>query len=267
MKKLPILGTLLVIAMTVTGCGGEPTPETVELPPPETFTWTSGQPISFSPPPRGWERSRYQNGGTEGVDFVKTGSGGEQILVAERFFVGNRDRCERIQELRRDLNNLDRTTFERDLLRARLYADEPFNGNEARMIDVVNYTLDRARDAYQSGDTAIASSELGTALEQAARIRFTIDETVDRALFTADRNPVYPNLEVEQPQAGQLAGEPIVTVNFTFQPRDVPFLGRRIYVLKNNRMFELGYQGREENLPLFERILATITFPPGPCEH
>jgi hypothetical protein len=32
-------------------------------------------------------------------------------------------------------------------------------------------------------------------------------------------------------------------------------------------MFEIGFQGLKENLPLFESVLASITFPPGGCEH
>jgi hypothetical protein len=82
--------TLTVLILAV--CN-ETTPkqESILLPPAEVFTWTGDQPISFSPPPEGWKSSRYQNGGSEGVDFVLAGSGGEQILIAERFFLGKRD--------------------------------------------------------------------------------------------------------------------------------------------------------------------------------
>ena len=52
-----------------------------------------------------------------------------------------------------------------------------------------------------------------------------------------------------------------------FDAHGTPFLGRRIYVIHNNRMFELGFQGREENLPLFERVAESIGYPAGPCEH
>jgi hypothetical protein len=45
---------------------------------PETFTWTSGQSISFSPPPGDWTRSRYQRGSAEGVDFVRARGKGQR---------------------------------------------------------------------------------------------------------------------------------------------------------------------------------------------
>jgi hypothetical protein len=44
-------------------------------------------------------------------------------------------------------------------------------------------------------------------------------------------------------------------------------IGRRVYTVKNNRMFEFGFQGLQENLPLFEEILESVSFPVGPCEH
>ena len=44
-------------------------------------------------------------------------------------------------------------------------------------------------------------------------------------------------------------------------------VGRRVYVVKNNRMFEFGFQGLQENLALFEKVLDSVTFPPGACEH
>jgi hypothetical protein len=263
MRATFAVGATTVLAAALSGCGGN-SQQPLVLPAAETFTWTGGQPISFSPTPAGWKRSRYQNGGTEGVDFVKAG---EQILIAERFFVGDRDRCQRLQEMLRDLDNYDPLTFARLLQRTKLYASEPFNSEEQRMIEVVNTTLDRAGQAYRDDEMFTVRRELSLALEQVGRIRYTIDETVDSVLFTAEKNQVYPKLEVEEPTTGELAGEPIVEVHFRFESHGDFFVGRRIYLVHNNRMFELGYQGREENLPLFERILESVNFPAGPCEH
>jgi len=256
----------MALAAALVGCG-ETDPEPVELLPPEVFTWIGGQPVSIAPPPESWERSRYQNGGLEGVDFVKVGSVGEQIFVAERLFVGNRDRCARVQEILDDLDKYDARTFRGAMAKAKLYADEPFNAQEERSIEVVNYTLDRAKKAFLADDLVTARDELNLANEQAGRIRFTIDETVDRALFTAEKNTVYRALQVDEPGAGRLADVPAVVVKFTFDSHRMPLIGRRIYAIKNNRMFEVGYQGLEENLPLFERVVDSITFPPGRCEH
>jgi hypothetical protein len=260
----PVATLFLLLALA--GCR-EAAPEPVELPPAEVFTWTTGQPVSFSPPPEGWNRSRYQNGGAEGADFVLAGSKGEQIYVAERFFLGRRDRCAKIEEMLENLEDYDRAGFLRTIGEARLYAREPYNLHEERTNGVVNYTLQRATEAFSRHDMTTTRAELERALDQAATIRFSVEDTVDEVRFTRERNPVYPALQVDEPVAGDIAGEPALIVKFTFRGHGTPMVGRRVYTVKNNRMFEFGFQGLQENLALFERILDSVTFPPGTCEH
>jgi hypothetical protein len=256
--------TVLILA----GCN-ETTPkqESILLPPAEVFTWTGDQPISFSPPPAEWNRSRYQNGGTEGVDFVLSGSGGEQILIAERFFLGNRDRCLAIRELQDNLSEFNARSFSEALQKGKRYKESALSVQDEKITPVINDTLDRAKDQFRAGDMALLQVELTRALELSGEIRYTLAETVDQVLFTATGNSVYPKLQVDAPVDDSLAGEPAVRVNFTFDSHGVPFVGRRIYVIHNNRMFEIGFQGRESTLPLFEAVLDSITFPAGPCEH
>ena len=55
-------------------------------------------------------------------------------------------------------------------------------------------------------DPSDARVELERALDQAATIRFTVEETVDEVLFTRERNPVYPTLQVDEPASGEVAG-------------------------------------------------------------
>lgn len=264
MKRVLLLASVVLFA----GCGGRGFgPTAVELSPPETFNWTTGQPISFSPPPDTWNRSRYQNGGAEGADFVLAGSKGEQIYVAERFFLGRRDRCGRMKEILEGLDGYSRSGFIRTIGRARLDQYDTYNPNEKRMAETVNYTLERATEAFLNGDTVIARVELERALEQAGTILYTVEETVDEVLFTKKRNPVYPSLQVDEPVAGELNGDPALVVKFTFNGHGTPMVGRRVYVAKNNRMFEFGFQGHPTNLRVFEAILDTVTFPPGTCEH
>ena len=260
-------GTVVLTAIALVGCQG-PAPEmAVTLLPPETFTWTGDQPISFSPPPAEWNRSRYQNGGTEGVDFVLSGSGGEQILIAERFFLGNRDRCAAIRELTEGLEEFNPRTFAKALQKGKRFEGTAPTAQDDKITPIINATLGRAMDLYRAGDMALVQVELGRALEASGSIRYTLAETVDQVLFTAKGNSVYPKLQVDAPEEGELDGKPTVSVHFTFDSHGVPFVGRRIYTIHNNRMFEIGFQGRESTLPLFDAVLNSITFPAGPCEH
>ncbi len=268
MRLLHGPATALIFCMVLAGCQDR-TPQDVELelPPPELFTWTTGQPVSFSPPPDTWNRSRYQNGGAEGASYVLAGSKGEQILVAERFFLGRRDRCAKLKEILEKMQDYDRSSFVSAVGMARLYDREPYNGHEKRTVAAVNETLERANEAFQQADTTAARLDLEWALEQAATIRYTVEETVEEVLFTREKNTVYPALRVDEPVPGEVAGERALVVGFTFQGHGTPMVGRRVYVVKNNRMFEFGFQGLQGNLALFEKVLDSVTFPPGACEH
>jgi hypothetical protein len=266
MRAVHPVGTILLLSAALVGCDGLGQ-GAIELPPPEIFTWTGGQPISFSPPPEEWKRSRYQNGGAEGVDFVLAGSKGEMIFVAERFFLGRRDRCARMQNLLRDLDEINQSTFLKELNKARLYASDHFNDHEERTIELTNDALNEAREAFLDGDIDYAREELSRALDEASTISYSVEETVDEVIFKAEENSVYPSLRVGPPEDGEVAGEPAIDVKFSFNGHGSKMLGRRIYVVENNRMFELGFQGLPENLPLFEAIVDSITFPPGSCEH
>ncbi len=260
------LAAMAVIATTLTACH-EAALQPVELLPPEVCNWTTGQPISFSPPPDSWKRSRYQNGGAEGVDFVLAGSNGEQIYIAERFFLGRRDRCKNMKEILDNLENLDRKDFATAIQKARLYTSQPYSSEEERSIAFVNEFLSSASQAFRSGDKFLARADLLRALKRASTIHFTVEETVDKVLFTRERNGVYPALKVDEPVQIEVAGVRALAVSFTFNGHSLPMVGRRIYAVENNRMFEFGFQGLEENLPLFERIIESTTFPPGVCEH
>jgi hypothetical protein len=201
------------------------------------------------------------------VDFVLAGSKGEQIYVAERFFLGRRDRCAKIREILENLDTLDLSGFRRAVGKARLNERDAYNPREERAAEAINYALERAAEAFALGNEIAAGQDLERALEQAAEIRLTVEETVDEVLFTRERNPVYPALQADEPVSGEVAGQPALIVSFTFKGHGTPMIGRRVYVVKNNRMFELGFQGLPKNLGVFERILDSVTFPPGTCKH
>lgn len=257
---------LLPIALLAAACSPAPE-EPPPLPPPEVFTW-GGQPISFSPPPAGWERQKAQQGGLQGVRFIKSRSVGEEIKVAEHYSLDQRDRCARLQALLRDLDNLDARGFALALQRAKLYASPPLNAREERLAEEANERLDRAREAFRMGEPGEARQAISSALERAVRIRYTLAEVVDRVMLSAERFEGLPGtFEINEPAPAEVAGEPAVGVGYTLHYGGRTYRGREVYVLKNNRLFVASFQGLEENLPLFERILETISFPPGQCVH
>jgi hypothetical protein len=238
------------------------------LPAVELFNW-GGQPISVSPPPDGWERQKEQSGGLRGVRFIKTGSGGEEIRLAEHHSLDKRDRCERLTELLADFDKLDLNGFRLRVQRARPYAEPPISDQEERLARAANASLDQAFNAFYGGDSVAARSAVTQALERAQRIRYSLDDVLDRVMFSADAYDSFGTVLVDTPLRATLGGRPSVSVDFTLDSveREVPFQGRQVYVLENNRLFVLAFLGLEENLPLFEAILATVSFPPGQCVH
>jgi len=60
-----------------------------------------------------------------------------------------------------------------------------------------------------------------------------------------------------------MAGMEAYRLDFTMNPpdREHQLVGREYYFLVNNHLFEAAFMGLPTNLPLFERVVDTITFP------
>lgn len=261
---------IAAIALAMSACGGSGDSSgedaTFDLLPPEEFIWGS-QPISVSPPPETWRRDKAQQGGLEGVRFIKSRSVGEEIRIAEHYALDDRSRCTQLMELMTDLENLSDAEFARRLQRARFYVPKPINADEKRWADYANESLDRARDAHRNDDLGGVRRAITDAFEQGGRIRYSLDEVVDRVMFHESQYDSFGQVVAHLPQEGVIGGEPSVSVDYTLDSteRDIKYYGRQAYVLKNNRLFVFAFHGLPENLPLFDQILETVTFPPSQC--
>lgn len=262
-----IAAAALVVGMG--GCRGQKEAGPVERPPPppaEVFSW-GGQPISFSPPPESWRREKEQSGGLRGARFVLSGSMGERIHVAEHYQLDDRDHCVRLAALASDFEDMDDQTFRNDLLRARPYAPEPINWSEAQYASEANESLDSAFQARMQKDSTNVRYWLDRAREEVLRVRYTLEEVVDRVVFTTEGFPSEPTFEVGEIEATSVGGEPAYVLDYGMFHRGQDYVGREYYVLKNNRLFVASFQGLEGNLELFEDIVDSISFPPGDCNH
>jgi len=268
MKQLRATGLLLLSACALVACSTDPSYDPADLPPAEVFDW-GGQPISVSPPPDSWYREKEQSGGLRGVRFVKTRSVGEAIGLGEHYSLSDRDRCARLTSLLGDLDNLDLKAFRLRVQRARPYASPPISREEERVAKSVNIRLDQAFDAFYNQDPIEARTAVGQALEQAKRIRYSLDEVVGRVMFSADAYDSFGTVEVAEPIDRTVAGRPSISVDFTLDrsDRELLFHGRQVYTVENNRLFVFTFFGLPENLPLFDAILETVAFPPGQCTH
>jgi hypothetical protein len=202
-----------------------------------------------------------------GARFVLSGSVGERIHVAEYYQLDERDRCAQLSALISGFESMDLNTFRNDLLRARPHASEPINGLEARLSEYANEHLDEAFEAFRRKDPVDTRYWLERALDQAVQIRYGLEDVVDRVTFEPSAAPGGPRFEVGPRAPTTVAGEPAAALDYTMTLQGRTYSGREYYVVKNNRLFVASFQGLEENLGLFERIVESITFPPGPCNH
>ena len=58
-----------------------------------------------------------------------------------------------------------------------------------------------------------------------------------------------------------LAGIRAYRLDYTLNTPQRQLVGREYYLLENNHLFEAAFLGLPENLPLFERVVTTISFP------
>jgi hypothetical protein len=258
---------LLVVAVAVAGCnesstGGDGAP--AELRSAETFDW-AGQPITFALPPDGWRREITNQGGLLGAYFVKSGSVGEMIQIAEYTALADRDRCDELQAMLDTFDDMDSQDFSRAVHKARLYASPAFNRQEEQVTAQANETLERARAAFLRSDRDEALRELEVAARQAGRLHYELDDVIARVLYDPQGLPPYIKVDVGEPEPTEFHDKPAVRQSYTLTDSGRSLAGRRLYVVHDNHLFVAGFQGLEENIHLFEQIVATIRFEPRSC--
>jgi hypothetical protein len=91
----------------------------------------------------------------------------------------------------------------------------------------------------------------------------TIDEFVDEVKFSTKGWPLpADSFVVGEVYPDTVAGVVAYSLDFTMSTPDTTLVGREYYFLKNGYLFEAAFLGLWENLPLFERVVETISFEP-----
>ena len=214
----------------------------------EVFHWTA-QPISFAPPANGWRREGELSGGVKGVRFVKEGSVGEAITIGELHDVAERDRSAAIRELLDSVDTLDRREFLHRISLARCRTDAPYSEAEASVAANVNSALDRASSAYLNGDHTSAHAELETALAEAEKLKFSLDDVAALESHSGER------------RSTRVANEPAVSIEWTSERNGHHYVNRDLYFVHRNHLFVARFIGLTRSVSLFERVVDSIEFP------
>jgi len=247
---------LVAAALLVVGCRAE----APSLRPAETFNFAS-QPVSFSPPSTPWEAEGQLSSGQRGVRYVKRGGVGEAITVADWYDVSGRLRRVELAALAETDPNYETFDFEHALRKAWARTERPYSALESEVATDINNALNLARQARQKRDYATLREQLQAAQTAADRLHFSYEEVIDRALFRPETTSDPSRYRFVGRRDTQVAGARAVTLDYTLElPEGRRYL-RKTYTFHNDHVFVAEFIGLKETLPLFDKVVASISFP------
>ena len=182
--------------------------------------------------------------------------------VAEYYLVGDRDRRFALETLLDRFDSFDDYRLRWEIQIAHCRIDDPLSPAEARVAAEVNEALDRASLSQIRGEPEAARAEIAEALARSRPLKLSLDDVLDRVVFRPARRQEPERYRLLGQRSTQVAGLPAVAVDFTLRSPERPYWGREVYFMKDNHLFVAGYQGSQGNLGLFDRVVATISFPP-----
>ncbi len=263
MNRLTIICLLAVTALAP-GCGRK-TSGAEALLPPETFEWIR-QPVAFSPPPAQWERQGDGGAGTVGVRFILRGGGGQCISVAAHRQLAQRDRREGIAFLISGLDSLTRDEFLHNLSIVRYRSDEPISDRDAATRRAVDRALDGASDSYLAGSMGFVAADLETAHREASLYEPTLEELLPHIRLRPEtmQHPEWWRIGYERDTL--VGGLPAFASDDTLiTPDGERLLYHEVFWAVKGCAFKATFQGRQENLDTFHRVVDSIHFPePSP---
>jgi hypothetical protein len=253
---LPILALLMIA-----GCGSQSSGIVVaKLEPEETFEWC-GQPVAFHPPPSPWSREGFGDGGLSGIWFVKKGGNGEAITVAEHRLIAERDQRIVLRKLLDELPQLAFTEVSREVGIARWRTDQPMGRSYEEAAVAGNEAIDRAFTAHFDHRPDDVRWELESALAIANHTRLTLTDVLDQIEFRPEKMQE-PNIyKVTGRGTLTVAGEPAASVDYTVDTIGGLRFAREVYVMHDNHLFVARLIGLERDLPLFDQVVASLSFP------
>ena len=265
--RIPSLVGSFVLVGLMAACHSTPgtpaQPEPPRLLPAETFDW-AGESITFSMPPAGWRREGETSGGIKGIRFVKTGGVGEGIGLGDYYILADRNRSKYLREILEKFDTYDYGfAWDRALRDTYAHTDTPFTSQETEIAERVNSEVSQAGAAYRNRDRDAAKAHLETALAEADRLRFTLDDVIERVEFKPERRQEPDKYRVTGRRESVIAGERAVVVDYTVTvpERARTYVAREAYVVHNSHLFICTFIGLQETLAVFDAIIASIEFP------
>jgi len=255
---------VVLTAALALGCSKQPPsppPAPSSAQSPQTFDFAA-QAVAFSPPPAPWEAEAELSGGIRGVRYVKRRSVGEAIGVGNYYDVSRRLRGAQIARLLDTDSNIRNLSFDQAMRDAWCATENPYSDLEAEVAAKVNAALNRVVAARRQGDYENVRRELITAQEDAERLHFTFDEVIERALFDPDASSDPARYRFVKRADTTIAGRPGIVLDYMLELREGRRYLRKAYVMHNDHLFVADFIGLETSLAEFDRVVASLSFPP-----
>ena len=249
-------GLLALALLAIAGCA----PPRARHTPSEMFNWVS-QPIAFAPPPAQWYRQGDNGGGLLGVRFILTGGGGQCISVYAHRLLAERDRRDAIARLIARRDSLTQREFVHELALVRARTEDPVSAREAATAQAINDAVDRAlRDTFDEQPGFVAA-DLDAALRAASAYQPTLEELLPHIRLRPERMQEPDRWRIGYERDTTLAGHPAFASDDTLITPERPLLYREVFWVVNGCAFKAVYQGTEQNLRAFARVVDSIRFP------
>lgn len=252
---------LVLVVAIVSGCargssGGAHEPLLAE----ETFHWIR-QPIAFAPPPARWYRDGDNGDGKLGVRFILRDGGGQCISIAGYRKFAERDRSADLKRLAGRIDSLSQHEFLHEVSLARARTDDPLSEGDANAALAVNAALDRATSHYLEDSRGFVAADLEEAVRAATSYQPTLAELLPKMRLhpEARQDPAYWRLGHERDTTW--AGQAAFASDDTLVLPEQTLLYHQVFWVVNGCAFEAIFQGKEENLETFHRVVDSIRFP------
>jgi hypothetical protein len=265
MLRRPLFAVFALAALALTGCAKQKAQLVEALAPSETFDWCDA-PVTFRPPQSPWTPDGFGDGGLKGIWYVKKGSVGEAITVAEHRLIAERDQRKPLRELLDELPRLDQHEIPRKLSLARWRTDlnDPLSRAEGDAATSGNEAIDRALNAHFDNRPDDVRWEIDTAMRIADRTHLTLDDVLARVEFRPEQRNDPKRYTITGRKVFEVAGEKAVSIDYTIDLPEGRRWNREVYVMHDNHLFVARFIGLEQNLPLFDRVVATLSFDAPP---
>jgi hypothetical protein len=184
------------------------------------------------------------------------------MTISEYMLTSRRDhRAHLAALLQEDIEGLGAREFSHRIGLLRLPLDDPLSDAEIESFQRANAALDRALAEYFGGHPRSAPPWVEQAIREVEAVAYEVPDVAPRLALSADRFTLADSAFVSVPVEREVAGLAGLQTDYAISERSMLHTGRRVFTVIGMHTFVFEFLGRPKDLPLFERVVDSVTFP------